>query len=165
MEYGAPERIRTSDPQIRRLGQGAENPQDCCKPSLDPAYMDQWVSTRVANLKGTFEQVGSTQFRVCVPAYHPLQESWTEQMATPRTGRPRGRPTKPLLQDPDRFWIAYAYAMESVGLSERAAFDRIAVIVFGEVDSFEEVRPRKRRGGLIRPAGVLVRSSKVLGSS
>ena len=48
---GAPERIRTSDPQIRRLGQIVENKEPFCKPTTDAAHIDQWVSTPVANQK------------------------------------------------------------------------------------------------------------------
>jgi hypothetical protein len=50
-------------------------------------------------------------------------------MATPRTGRPRGRPAgkkRSLVDDPDRYAVALGVALKALGLSERAAFDLAA---------------------------------------
>lgn len=47
--YGAPERIRTSDPQIRRLGQSFEFIHLFCQLTPKAATKYQWVSTPFAN--------------------------------------------------------------------------------------------------------------------
>src|SRR5918998_6964381 len=44
-----PERIRTSDPQIRSLRKIFEAPHLFCNPSTNKPIMDQWVSPNVAN--------------------------------------------------------------------------------------------------------------------
>jgi len=46
---GAPGTIRTSDPQIRRLGQSVDSSKTLCKPGRNPAYADQYVSGLAAN--------------------------------------------------------------------------------------------------------------------
>ncbi|WP_128565411.1 hypothetical protein [Methylobacterium crusticola] len=61
-------------------------------------------------------------------------------MVTPKTGRPRGRPKKFPLHDPDRYWIAYAFALQASGYSERAAFDLAAAQVYGEVGKIEKIQ-------------------------
>ncbi|WP_132250223.1 hypothetical protein [Methylobacterium segetis] len=60
-------------------------------------------------------------------------------MVTPKTGRPRGRPRKTLFDDPDRYWIAYALALQAAGCSENKAFDLAAARVYGHVDRIEEI--------------------------
>lgn len=50
-------------------------------------------------------------------------------MVTPRTGRPRGRPSWDWRTDPDRFAIAMADALMALGKTEREAVD-FAVISF-----------------------------------
>ena len=60
---GAPERIRTSDPQIRRLTQSAEIAALSCKPGAIRAQSGQWVSARVANQIEGCGRAGSTEAR------------------------------------------------------------------------------------------------------
>lgn len=80
-------------------------------------------------------------------------------MVTPKTGRPRGRPTKPLLEDPDRYWITYAFALQAIGLSENKAFDLAAARVYGHVDKTEEILDGDLSGS------VKISTSRVEGAS
>jgi len=50
-EIGAPEEIRTPDPQIRSLGQGVEFSSLSCKPAQNSRITYQWVNPPVANQK------------------------------------------------------------------------------------------------------------------
>lgn len=77
-------------------------------------------------------------------------------MATPKTGRPRGRPQLDFLQDPDRFAIALAFALRTLGYSENTAFQAVAVLAYGYKVSAEEVAPRRKRGRGAIPGGLLV---------
>lgn len=66
-------------------------------------------------------------------------------MSTKPTGRPRGRPTKSFLLDPDRVVIAFAEGLiMGRGDSERAAYDLATAIFFGDEVSPEK-KPRSRR--------------------
>jgi hypothetical protein len=49
---GAPERIRTADPQIRSLGSDIDSSQLICKPGIKQLVADQYVSDRAANREG-----------------------------------------------------------------------------------------------------------------
>jgi hypothetical protein len=46
---GAPEEIRTPDPQIRRLGLDIDSAENLCKPSGNEPFVDQWVTISAAN--------------------------------------------------------------------------------------------------------------------
>jgi hypothetical protein len=77
-------------------------------------------------------------------------------MVSRKTGRPRGRPQLDFLQDPDRFAIALAFALTTLGHSENTAFRAVAVLAFGHKASAEEVAPRRKRGRGVIPGGLLV---------
>jgi hypothetical protein len=77
-------------------------------------------------------------------------------VATPRTGRPRGRPKSNFLRDPDRFAIALALAFRSLGASENDAFRAVAALAFGRKVSEQQVPPRRKRGRGAIPGGTLV---------
>jgi hypothetical protein len=67
-------------------------------------------------------------------------------MVSRKTGKPRGRPQLDFLQDPDRFAIALAFALRTLGNSENAAFQAVAASAFGSKVSAEQVAPRRKRG-------------------
>jgi hypothetical protein len=77
-------------------------------------------------------------------------------MATPKTGKPRGRPRKDFLQDPDRFAVALAFALKTIGTSENDAFRAVAALAFGSKVFEEQVPPRRKRGRGAIPGGMLV---------
>jgi hypothetical protein len=65
-------------------------------------------------------------------------------MATPKTGNPRGRPSKPYRTDRDRHIIALAQASEIVwGLSQNAAFDLTVSSFYGREAEHEKGRARQ----------------------
>lgn len=66
-------------------------------------------------------------------------------MATPKTGQPRGRPSKGWLNDPDRYAIALAEGlMLSRGESERVAFDTAVALTSGQ-EREPSKKPRGKR--------------------
>jgi hypothetical protein len=77
-------------------------------------------------------------------------------MVSPKTGKPRGRPQLDFLQDPDRFAIALAFALRTLGNSENAAFQAVAALAFGSKVSAKEVAPRRKRGRGPIPGGLQV---------
>jgi hypothetical protein len=77
-------------------------------------------------------------------------------MVTPRTGRPRGRPKKDFLRDPERFAIPFAIAlMTAFDASENDAFTVAAAELLGTVINTKPVGPRSKRGRGALPAGIL----------
>src|SRR4051812_11871258 len=58
-------------------------------------------------------------------------------MVTPRTGKPRGRPRKSFLEDPERYAIALSDALAALGLSEPDSFAFAAAILMGEEVAIE----------------------------
>lgn len=77
-------------------------------------------------------------------------------MATPKTGRPRGRPQYDFLHDPERFAIALGRAFMSLGASENDSFRRVAALIQGkEVGRQTKGSTRKRGRGAV-PAGTWV---------
>ena len=78
-------------------------------------------------------------------------------MVTPRTGRPRGRPKKDFLRDPERFAIPCALALMTVfNASENDAFTVAAAWLLGTATNARPVGPRHKRGRGAMPAGTLV---------
>jgi hypothetical protein len=68
-------------------------------------------------------------------------------MATPKTGKPRGRPRKRYRQDPDRYILAFAQAAEVVfGISQNDAFDLTVCNFFGRGVEHEKGRRRQPDG-------------------
>jgi hypothetical protein len=74
-------------------------------------------------------------------------------MVTPKTGRPRGRPHKDFIKDPDRFAIALACAFKAVGTSENDAYRAVAALAFGTWLSAEDVDSRHKPGRGAMPSG------------
>jgi hypothetical protein len=75
-------------------------------------------------------------------------------MVTPRTGRPRGRPPKDFLRDPERFAIPYALALMKVfNASENDAFTAAAAQLppSTAVNTTETGLRRKRGRGALPP--------------
>ena len=65
-------------------------------------------------------------------------------MVTPKTGKPRGRPSKPYRIDRDRHVIALAQASEIVwGLSQNAAFDLTVASIYGRPTEPDRIRRRR----------------------
>ena len=65
-------------------------------------------------------------------------------MATPKTGNPRGRPSRRYRTDRDRHIIALAQASEIVwGLSQNAAFDLTVASFYGAETEHERGRARQ----------------------
>jgi hypothetical protein len=63
----------------------------------------------------------------------------------------RGRPPKNFLLDPDRFAIALAFALRTLGSSENDACRAVAAVAFGERVAACDVGPRRKQGrGAIR---------------
>jgi hypothetical protein len=77
-------------------------------------------------------------------------------VVTPKTGKPRGRRRLDFLQDPDRFPIALAFALRTLGNSENDAFRSVAALAFGWKDCAKEVAPRRKPGRGAIPGGLLV---------
>lgn len=50
-------------------------------------------------------------------------------MVTPRTGRPRGRPKKNFLDDPERYAVALSDALHSLGMTGKDAFTFVAAVL------------------------------------
>ncbi len=66
-------------------------------------------------------------------------------MVTPKTGKPRGRPTKLLTEDPERYAIALSDALQAMGMGEKDSFYLSAALMFSEaVDSAEMADGRVR---------------------
>jgi hypothetical protein len=73
-------------------------------------------------------------------------------MATPKTGKPRGRPPKRYRQDPDRYVLAFAQAAEIVfGISQNDAFDLTVSSLFGR--QVEHERGRRRQPATTEAVG------------
>jgi hypothetical protein len=65
-------------------------------------------------------------------------------MATPRTGNPRGRKPKVYREDPDRYAIAFALALQVANkMSEASAFNLAAALFYGHEVEPEHTRRRK----------------------
>lgn len=77
-------------------------------------------------------------------------------MVSRKTGKRRGRPQLDFLMDPDRFAIALAFALKTLGHSENAAFRAVAVWAFGRKLEVKEVPPRRKPGRGIIPGGPMV---------
>jgi hypothetical protein len=77
-------------------------------------------------------------------------------MVSRKTGKPRGRPQLDFVQDPDRFAIALAFALRTLGSSENAAFQAVAASGFGSKVSAEQIGPRRKRGRGAIPGGLIV---------
>ena len=73
-----------------------------------------------------------------------------------KSGKPRGRPRIDFLQDPDRFAIALAFAIKTLGSSENDACRAVAALAFGKRVSACDVGPRRKPGRGAIPAGSLV---------
>jgi hypothetical protein len=82
-------------------------------------------------------------------------------MVSPKTGKPRGRPQLDFLQDPDRFAIALAFALRTLGNSENDAFRAVAALALGAKVSAKEVAPRRKRGRGAIPGGLMVTYERV----
>ena len=66
-------------------------------------------------------------------------------MATPKTGKPKGRPSLSWIDDPDRYAIALAEGlMLSRGESERVAFDTAVALTSGQ-ECESSKKPRGKR--------------------
>jgi hypothetical protein len=77
-------------------------------------------------------------------------------MATPKTGKPRGRPPKRYQQDPDRYILAFAQAAEIVfGISQNDAFDLTVSSLFGR--EVEHKRGRRRQPAATQAVGWVTR--------
>lgn len=73
-------------------------------------------------------------------------------MATKPTGRPRGRPSLPLLSDPDRYIVALAMAKQAAGMTaHRAALFAVMWEIGRDVPP-----PRPRRGDRKLPEGTVL---------
>jgi hypothetical protein len=68
----------------------------------------------------------------------------------------RGRPPQDFLQDPDRFAVALAFALRTLGNSENDAFRSVTALAFGERVTACDVGPRRKQGRGAVPAGCLV---------
>jgi hypothetical protein len=77
-------------------------------------------------------------------------------MVTPRTGRPRGRPRKSLLADPERFAVPFVDALLVLGVSETDAFKIAMLQLIGRPVAVRTVGPRRKRGRGAVPGGTLV---------
>lgn len=53
-------------------------------------------------------------------------------MATPKTERPKGRPQKDFLKDPDRYPIGMAGGLQFLGVSQRKSYDIASATFYGE---------------------------------
>jgi hypothetical protein len=87
-------------------------------------------------------------------------------MVSPKTGRPRGRPQKDFLRDPERFAVALALALTSVtDVSENGAFLVAAALAFGWKMKTEDRGPRRKPGRGSIPGGVWTVYERALSGS
>jgi|HubBroStandDraft_6_1064221.scaffolds.fasta_scaffold3563405_2 hypothetical protein len=69
-------------------------------------------------------------------------------MATPKTGRPEGRPQKDFLKDQDRYPIAMASGLQFLGVSQRISYDIASATFYGK-----ERAPTKKPSSLLKNSG------------
>jgi hypothetical protein len=79
-----------------------------------------------------------------------------DNMVSPQTSRPRGRPAYDFLRDSERYAIPFIDALVVLGTSETDAFKVAAAQIVGIPMGCRTVDPRRKRGRGLVGGGVLV---------
>jgi hypothetical protein len=83
-------------------------------------------------------------------------------MTTPRKpGAKRGRQRTDFFADPDRFAVAFAFALRTLGVSENTAFLTVSVLTLGRQVGDRPATARRKRGVGVIPAGTMITFERI----